>query len=97
MVCGIGKKLANEGEKFAPILSHIWNRDEKSRFVTDFNGIHILNFKSISQHLELDDTTYKTLSDFVKEMQSMLKGVADQFGFSSEVVLFFLIWHSYSF
>lgn len=82
----IEKKLASEGRKIAPILADIWNRDEKSFYVAAFSGIRVLNFKIISQHL--DETVYETVNDFVKEVQSMLKGVADQFGFSSEVMLF---------
>lgn len=86
VISDIEKKMKDEGDEIAPLLADTFNRVENSTYKNSWAGLRTLNFKNISQRL--DENGYESVHDFVKEVQSMLKGVADEFVFSVEVMLF---------
>lgn len=86
VISDIKKKMEDEGDEIAPLLADTFNRNENSTYKNSWAGLRTLNFKNISQRL--DENGYESVHDFVKEVQSMLKGVADEFVFSVEVMLF---------
>lgn len=80
----IKKKIEDEGDEIAPLLADTFNRNKYSTYKNSWAGLRTLNFKNISQRL--DENGYESVHDFVKEVQNMLKGVADEFVFLVEVI-----------
>ena len=76
------RRIDKEGQQIVPLLADLWKRIENSGYISGA-GTNLLDLRKIEQHV--DRLEYSGVMELVFDMQFMLKGAMQFYGFSHEV------------
>ncbi|KAJ6729744.1 SNF2/RAD54 HELICASE FAMILY [Salix viminalis] len=76
------RRIDKEGQQIVPLLADLWKRIENSGYISGA-GTNILDLRKIEQRV--DRLEYSGVMDLVFDVQFMLKGAMQFYGFSHEV------------
>ena len=76
MITKIQRRIDKEGQQIIPLLTDLWNR-------TESHGNGLLDLYKIE--LRVDRMEYDAVPELISDVQLMLKGGMQYFGFSHEV------------
>jgi SWI/SNF-related matrix-associated actin-dependent regulator of chromatin subfamily A protein 2/4 len=76
------KRIDKEGQQIVPLLADLWKRIENSGHVSGA-GTNLLDLRKIEQRV--DRLEYSGVMELVFDVQFMLKGAMQFYGFSHEV------------
>ncbi|KAL8119055.1 hypothetical protein AgCh_016530 [Apium graveolens] len=74
------RRIDKEGHRIVPLLTELWKKSESSGYMSGNCQLHI---RKIDQRLE--NFGYNGVMEFVSDLQLMLKGSVQYYGFSHEV------------
>lgn len=74
------RRIDKEGHQIVPLLTELWKRSESTDYMSGNPQLHI---RKIDQRLE--NFGYNGVMEFVSDVQLMLKGAIQYYGFSHEV------------
>lgn len=74
------RRIDKEGNQIVPLLTELWKKSESTGYMSGNCQLHI---RKIDQRLE--NFGYNGVMEFVSDVQLMLKGAVQYYGFSHEV------------
>ena len=89
MISKLWRRIDKEGHQIIPNISSWWRRNENSSFRGPAGST--LDLQKIEQRV--DGFEYSAVTEFIADMQQMLKSVVQHFSYRHEVVLLFCIKH----
>ena len=86
VVAELQRRIDREGHQIIPIVFDSWRRNENLYYASSAaaTGNNILDLRRIDRRV--DGFEYKSVSDFVADVQLMLKNLVQYLGYSYEVL-----------
>lgn len=76
-------RIHKDGNQIVPILYDWWRRKEKPSFAVSVASGNVLDLKRIEQRV--DNLEYSGVTDFIVDVQSMLKSIVRHCNYTYEV------------
>jgi len=89
VISKLWRRIDKEGHQIIPNISSWWRRNENSSFRGPAGST--LDLQKIEQRV--DGFEYRAVTEFIADMQQMLKSVVQHFSYRQEVVLLSCIKH----
>uniref|UniRef100_A0A1D1ZLS2 ATP-dependent helicase BRM n=1 Tax=Anthurium amnicola TaxID=1678845 RepID=A0A1D1ZLS2_9ARAE len=84
VICKLQRRIEKDGHQIVPILSDLWKRNENLYYANPATmSNNLLDLRRIDQRV--DNLEYNGVTDFIADVQLMLKNTVQYLGYSHEV------------